>query len=337
MIRLDSIKLKLPEIYFDSIGIRNLNYYTSSKRRRNEPISGSIYLENPSIGVSMIKQDLVNRDIIISTSAKVLKENYYDGVSLNTIDQYCKELNATRAFHVKPEQLMKATVLSVDPNNTFEVEDLGNTISSIKQAGLTNGKFIIKEYGAGSGFVATKDVRSYKARMSGYDKFNELTTRAGNKRFLQASPEALNRFKENTFRLEQNLTSFDRIKKAFKVPCNNLGSILNSSATPNLNLFNEIISKADATTIIGQKYEDMSIKELITLKGYEGLLNNFDGDLVRAENWIKEKMKMEGKSRNAPQRYIKKMRASYNILMSRNEKLGTVRECIQEVQEKLRA
>ena len=122
MVGLDTFKLKLPIDH-----VKGINYSkfsdTETKSQKGIEIRNVDIHKNIDYGLNAIQVDNLRGEIIISGSAKILKDNYKQSISLNTLDQFTEEINKHGFIEVASDKLLRSTLLVCDPVNTMRVTD----------------------------------------------------------------------------------------------------------------------------------------------------------------------------------------------------------------------
>ena len=231
--------------------------------------------------------DNLQNEIIIEGSAKILKSNYYDGISLNTFDQLHYELTRHKLIDISQDNLMKAQMFTLDCTVNLELKDIKQSVRATVEHGSINSNYTLKNFSKGGnfGFVATRDVKSYKERMTGYSKLMEVSNT--DSKFAKDCPEAIKRFNLNTLRLESNFASFKNVRDHFKVTSNTFGSILNSQENVNLKMFDRLIHSGKQLELFNDAYDNLGLPELLKEIGYKTFFAQFDNDLKAARQFIK--------------------------------------------------
>lgn len=286
----DSLKLKIPCENIDFFGFGN--HKVSNKK---QDINGNIVKEvsevnNLAHGFNSFTYDALNNAVFLQVSAKILGDNYYQGINEKTFEQLHHELTRHGIFNIGPDELLQAQTLTIDCTNNIEVENLSKAVYSVIQHGTQNSNYSVKHY-PNSGFIATRDVKTYKERLIGYSKLIE----AGKKRkdyskFEKDYPGALKKFTQNTLRIESNFTSFNKVRENFKIvgkPC--LASLFQSQENVNSNLFEKVIRPGKQLILFSDRYDDLSFVEMIKEIGYITFFDQLNWDLKSVKEFIKAK------------------------------------------------
>jgi len=223
-------------------------------------------------GFNYLELDYVHEKATLDTSAKILKEQYRDGISRNTIERYAEEIKSKGIIDFELDDfLAKSKIRRVDATNTIEVQDLDKSVASVLSHGAIHTKFNIDRYK--TGYVAQNKASSYNERQVGYEKLSEIIT---DKNFIKSTPKVLESFTKNSLRIESNYTKFADMRKAFHVTNNTLGAIINSSATPNLTLFKKIVDRGMQLSLFSDKYAGKKLSEIEKQIGMETIIKQLD-------------------------------------------------------------
>ena len=291
MIRLDSFKIKLPIELINSIDLSNHRSkhlpIAETFEGKEKIIQDKIVVSNLDHGYNRVTIDNLQNEIIIEGSAKILKSNYYDGISLNTFEQLHHELTRHKLIDISQDNLMKAQMFTLDCTVNLELKDIKQSVRATVEHGSINSNYTLKNFSKGGnfGFVATRDVKSYKERMTGYSKLMEVSNT--DSKFAKDHPDAIKRFNLNTLRLESNFASFKNVRDHFKVTSNNLGSILNSQENVNFKMYDRLIHTGKQLELFNDAYENLGLPELLKEIGYKTFFAQFDNDLKAARQFIK--------------------------------------------------
>lgn len=287
MVKLDSIKFAVPFDAFKDIELSYRGMTESKKFQDNKEVEHSYTWSAIDHGFNSFHINNLKNEVVFSTSAKILKENYYDGISLNTIEQFHHNIEKSGLCKIHVCDLLEhGKVLTVDNTTNIELDSLRKSVDAVVRHGSINGSYEIDHYRETNGYVARRKVKSYKERQIGYCKIADFN-KADSKAFNLDHPQAIRRFTKNTLRVESNCTSFKRIRDTYNILDTRLGTVLNSTENVNLKLFQKIISKGKQLDIFGDYFDGMSLPEIAKEIGYKGILARFENDLISAKLWIR--------------------------------------------------
>jgi hypothetical protein len=313
MTTLDSIKIKCPN---DSFRLLNKSAFLTQTTTDSE---GNSFGDKRILRKEFKDYGLKNIEIhndysTIEISAKILKSDYHRSICLNTLDHVLFEINKGQVVELNANSLDTADVLRCDTTKNIKVEDIKESIEAL-QLGKSNTGFKVDEYKRANnrGITFTGRQKTYKNRQIYYDKTTELN-QAKNKNFVKDSGyKVFNDFK-NTLRVEQNLTSLDRIRKAFKTT-NKLNDVLTSKENPNYERHKVITKFANQVSIFNQ-FQGKKIQDVVLYKGLEGIILACNNSLELAEDFLNS---LEA-SRMTKYTYRKKLNYVYSDILSQKSR-----------------
>lgn len=332
MIKLDSFKIKLP---IEQINNIDLTKHKSKRLPISETFDGKekiiqdkIVVSNLDHGFNRVTIDNLQNEIIIEGSAKILKSNYYDGISLNTFEQLHHELTRHKLIDISQDNLLKAQMFTLDCTVNLELNDIKQSVRATVEHGSISSNYKIDTFlsHGNYGFVATRKVK-YKERMTGYSKLMEVSNT--DSKFAKDCPEAIKRFNVNTLRLESNFASFKHVRDHFKVTSNNLGSILNSQENVNLKMYDRVIKAGKQLELFNDAYYGLGLPELLKEMGIKTFFAQFNNDLNLAKQFVKIRF-----NRNIHSYYYKMLNEMYAKLTIDQRHFNN--QFISEITEKLK-
>lgn len=250
------------------------------------------------VGYSFVQIDTIKNDLVIECSAKLLKDDYYQSLSINNFTRIVEGLN--HVVIVPTDVLYNmAMVYKCDITDNIDISecqftkrDTINTIALLKSNINYKTDTWDKKNNNGVQFLLKSDKRD---RLIFYDKKLDLQKRSNsNKKFiasLKNAEQVLTQF-SNIIRVESNITDWESIRKCLNVPNICLSSVLSSCEPVNRNKLlkicnhkpNKIIDLTDKIhNIYGEKFKYGDIVFYIHAFEY----NNYDVELVRT--YITEK------------------------------------------------
>lgn len=290
MISIDSNKILIPFDCidsFDSDAFFNKPIYKAGNLLQNK------YTANGIIpGLKSIEVNPTANKVVIETSAKILKDNYLQGINVNTIEQYVDSINSTKVIHIKRAKIDQAQLLAVDTTQNIAWNDrtsFSDLIHSI-QLSSVNPKYTSSLFNEknNKGLVFTGNQKTVKTRMIMYDKFTELTAKKDNQEFLKScsNPYQLIENSKGIIRVEQNTTSFKSIRDRLSVSNNDLMTVLASTANPNFKLLDTITSLHSLEQLeLFERYRDkeMTIGEIVRMEGMRNIIEKcaYDKNLLK--------------------------------------------------------
>jgi hypothetical protein len=295
MIRLDTFSLLVPEeaVRGEVSGI----WYMESTHR--DPETGEINVVRQAksshlpIGVSQLKHK-EGGDYILTLSAKTLRDNYLDGINLNTWDKAIQgvdeilDIDTQRLWDLNPK------ILRLDTTDNINIEQIGHSKADICRslyASKMNDRFVTKWYQSkrklGVEFAGTQQEKN---RLICYDKKLDLL-KSTNKDFLKSLSSPIKVFNEaeKTLRFETNHTAFRSIKERFKISQNNLQEVLQSTTPVNHNFLKKVIGSDYQITLFEEikNYKDNPYL-FFTMKGVENVYKELDYDAGQMKRLVRE-------------------------------------------------
>lgn len=286
MIRLDSCKFLTD---FEVIEDIKLQHFDSEIKVNgaNELLKQKRVLSSDYKVIGLKNIEVTTNNLIIELSAKILKENYYEGINKNTVSQMVDNINGCKSIKLNTNKFIdSAKVLRCDVTDNLKVKNNVNDYLSLLNTYKVNSDYLVSFYNrkAGSSIVFDRNVKSYKERLTLYDKEKEIyRDRELIKLFDQ---EALNRF-NNVLRCEQNIVSFSKIREKLHINSIDLKDVLNSKELVNYNTFTNITKENKALTLFNS-YKDKDLKYIIRLYGMRFIIKAFEYDFSLIKQLIRE-------------------------------------------------
>jgi len=243
---IDSLKIRIPREYVSVVDVTKLVRVSYSTVEGHEYDKLVYY---GSEGLKYVEID--DSEVVIETSAKVLRDNYVVGLTLKTLDEFFERINEVGVIKIHDKAIEHAEVLRCDVTNNVEVDDKRKYFKAF--ALIENAHYIKEIYGTRkkiSGVVFRRKVKTYKERIIIYDKAEELKNNA---KWLEDF--------ENIVRVEQNITSLKRIRKIFGISNNKLISVLSSNSHPNYELLEKIVQEAKPKSYIVEAMNARQFKD----------------------------------------------------------------------------
>jgi hypothetical protein len=240
------------------------------------------------IVVSQIKYKY-ERDYILTISAKTLKDNYLEGINLNTWERAIR--GASEILDIDTQKLwdINPRILRCDTTDNIEVQDLGYSKRDICQSlyeNRMNQRFVSKWYEStkklGLEFAGTQ---KEKNRIICYDKLKDLE-KSANDKFMASliHPMEMREKANKTLRFETNHTTRRSIIDRFKVPENNLQEVLNSTTPVNHNFLKKVLNTDYQISLFDEikNYKD-NPQTFVMIKGLESIIKqlNFDEGSIK--------------------------------------------------------
>jgi len=276
MLRLDSIKILAP---FTSVKDYNYDSFNhSEKSTKGIKTSDLLSVDNLDFGINRIAIDNKANNITLEVSAKALKNDYAEGINLNTYEQLISNINK----HSNIIQLDAGVIynegqlLKADVTDNVKIDYNGpNFYVDIAAIPLPN-KYEITQYNRKSniGVVFSGKQKSFKERLIVYDKLIELYSNRKGKDFLNSiNNQKVFKDFHGTIRTEANFTQLRKIREY--IGSNQLSDVLSSDAKVNYNVFKKITKQANTEVLyLFDRYEGMRLKDIIYKVGVEGIIKD---------------------------------------------------------------
>lgn len=252
-------------------------------------------LINKTPGVNRININETHRTVRIQASSKILGQNYKQGISNNTLEQFISEINKTGIILDKDfVRDCKLKLIHVKNDLTLLKEPIEyiNTLNH-----LTAPNFYKTKYNTGIAF--NEKIITTPIRFTCYSKEFEIK---GNKSFYKIYPQFADDF-NNVLRAESKLPKVSTIRKYFK--SDNLIDILN---TNNINhtlldkvIQNQIKFKPFINTLNMSNTEEKNFTQIYYLNDI------YNGDFDSIMHHIKSKLGEKTKAtyqRNIVKKYL---------------------------------
>lgn len=290
-------------------------------------------------GITYIKQ---KGDVIqLKFSAKVLRDDYLQGISINRIEQAIDNINQVASFQFDKNRIIEsALVRTIDstqmiyPNYALDV--CCNSLLTLRTNHRCN---VTKHKGKNKlGIVFDSSIKKEKRRMLLYAKY--VLMMYGPKHasaFLKhcKNPNDIIKACKGSLRVEQAHTSFKSMRNRFKTIDNRLLSILNSVENVNYNYLLDVKNSSKQIAFEYDNYKGMPLQKVIEYKGLENMLIDFDFDIELIKAYVETKYqssksvyKALNKFKNALDMYKKKeMPALGESEEINNHILQLIKEC----------
>ena len=162
---IDSVKIRFP---IDSLRGFNQSAFdtitTDSMQLPESKIQYKLTAKKP-LGLKDIVLNQTAGYGTLEMSAKILKENYFSLINLNTIENALQNVNASGLIQINvPESIENAQVLRCDVTTDLHIEDIPKHLRSLAAYGM-NKKYECKVYPSSVVFdrkVTTKALKEYQ-------------------------------------------------------------------------------------------------------------------------------------------------------------------------------
>lgn len=253
-------KVKFNEMFHSRSGEKTGLFY-SSKDDINIPY-------NLYIAVSYVKQTLT-----LEFSSKILKENYPDLISRDTIKKCLTNINQLNICNIDVDSILSnGVVTSVDITYDADLILNDNLLDALNSQVNNYRRFKWTHYN-NEGITFTKDVKSKDCTetITLYNKEKEICT-SHNKNFLNSlsQPQQIMDYFKGKTRFEITLDTPKKIMNYLNLTDTKIFSVLNSDTNPILILFDKIFNNSvtNISNATFDNYEEWSMK--IILDSYNG-------------------------------------------------------------------
>ena len=288
-------KVKFNEMFHSRSGEKTGLFY-SSKDDINIPY-------NLYIAVSYVKQTLT-----LEFSSKILKENYPDLISRDTIKKCLTNINQLNICNIDVDSILSnGVVTSVDITYDADLILNDNLLDALNSQVNNYRRFKWTHYN-NEGITFTKDVKSKDCTetITLYNKEKEICT-SHNKNFLNSlsQPQQIMDYFKGKTRFEITLDTAKKIMNYLNLTDTKIFSVLNSDTNPILILFDKIFNNSvtNISNATFDNYEEWSMKII---------LDSYNGDLKRLEQDVRNKFS----SRSGATKRMKKFEAVHHAMTS---------------------
>lgn len=302
---LDTVNLLIPNT--DCIKLVNDDYLINSvKTDRGRVISDQLQIkpECKVTGLKNIIHDKLSGETKIELSAKILRENYSDGISENSIENVVHNLNGNNAICFHPDKFIDdAIVLRCDvTDNLIVSRDIAEYISALSLYRINN-KYTVDQYRRES-IVFRNNAKSYRERMILYDKMSDVV----NDKDMYPILARGNRIKDfkNVLRVESNHATFKQMRELFKITkCKytmptkhnqeikyiQLSDVLQSRQKVNRQIFGKITERNVPTLFVNYDDCGLTFKQIEQREGMKSIIINLDCDIQLIKRFIQDRVK----------------------------------------------
>lgn len=318
MLMVDTIKLKLPVDGLFDINFNHFskNYHTETENDNEvtKQIDHSLKKEFLPFGVKKLafKEHRYYPEIIVETSAKILKEDYHESIHKNNILKVLSNLN-TPSISLKEDVFLNCQILRMDVTDNLKVARQPQEYLDALYNYRVNPKYYVKPYKTGISF--SKDVRTkhLKDRISFYTKFDELLK---DKEMLRYVNPII--FKDE-IRVESNLNHFCQIRRCLNLTSNSqikLCDVLESDKKVNLEMLNNITGDYQFKLVDEPQYKNLTLSQLEKTVGREQIIIQLEYDVQSIRKFIRSKLGQNTK----PTRYYKEYEELLVKMIALNQK-----------------
>lgn len=255
------------------------------------------------VGVSGITINNQSNLVKIQTSAKVLTDQYLEGLTLNTYSQFIDRINALGIVNIDPQRAFsEGQFLSLDTTNNVDMASVCNMdkhwkeVLSYLDIAKLNDRFSTTTYSTKSNQgIVYKGNQQEKNRLIMYRKFTELNSKQDKKKqynadFFKALSNPV-QYLESTrhiLRVESNHTTFNAIRTRLQVPSNKVSDVLTYGQNPNPLMLDKITQphRQNQLLMVFNEYnpEEHSIQDIVELEGIKNIIRmaNYQESTLKA-------------------------------------------------------
>jgi len=288
----DTIKLKAG---IECLNSYNQNSFDDVVTVRNEETTMRAVLKNEAktIGLKNITFDFNSDSMIMELSGKILKQNYKDLISIETIEKVIKEINNNGSINLNLNKFMESEVLRVDVTKDVLLE--GNLPEYLKFFRFVeNGRYRSELYNGSIVYRNNVKTKKNKDRLIMYDKQREMKLVKNKELWNYIKPKDF----KNYLRIENNIISFAGMRKKLFIPDNKLESVLTSKRNVLAETFDKIVGSVNENylsfiyeTIFEQREKKVELKDLEKRLGREQIIVIFDLDFDKVKSFLKYMVK----------------------------------------------
>lgn len=216
-------------------------------------ISETLVLQNtPKQSIFGLSEcNILDDKLDLKFSGKILGDDYFEGITLNTIPIVVKEINKVSGMNITTDGILTESTMRVF-DNTFnlELDDkncIGDYVKSIQFGSVGNTKLISNNYGDNS-IVLRLDTSTTKNRMIFYNKIVEL--QKNDKEFYKIYNT--DKFID-TLRVEMNICELEKMRMLYDIPTQtkpNLNMILSNKNNSLLKQFTRFVDTKTSQQIL---------------------------------------------------------------------------------------
>jgi len=253
-------------------------------------------VQNIGYGINELKVDMVNSEVTMRLSGKVLKSDYAKGINTSTFERVIDEVNKTGFIQLDTSKVYnEGQVLSVDVVDHIDITDHYYS----RLAKVPFGKmYDTTSYSTSrnEGIVISGKHKTFKCRQIHYDKLKDLTKDTTNRKFMTDYGVKFMKSFTGKVRIETNLTSFKTIRDYLtNDPCSGAPSIkqvFESTTKPKFRMFDKMTSSVQLNMLsLFDQYESMTLWHELKLRGIRGIIDDLGRDWSTIERYIKHRSK----------------------------------------------
>jgi hypothetical protein len=299
MIRIDSIKLKLPTdaIEWHSDMLRHTQDIEVGK------VTKVVKMSTPKMSQLGLKKVTITQNsknesengCVIECSSKILKQDYFNMITQDSLEQLIQQINYSQLIRFDKNRFIdSASVLSCDITKNIQLESNASVLNYLSSVatlpiGDRHNVFTYKLIG-NKGVAWNGKQKSFKERMTFYSK--ELDVKRDKELQKYLTSNQLKQF-DNVLRTETNFTQFATIRKYTNSNSLLLQDILSSTENPNLLVFDKITKRInfDIDLRLFTEWEGMTLQQIEKLEGSKNIVKLLGGDMTKIRTFLESKVK----------------------------------------------
>ena len=293
MTRIDSYHLEMHRSNVGFIDLDAMIETTKSNGMHSHQIS------NPIPGIKSILVDHNNELVKIQGSAKILTDNYLQGISSNTFEPWIERINQMGIIVLNISKVYEDGIFhSLDTTHNVDVGQWGidkqwgyiqNSILVAAQNPLFNATPYKLKTNKGVAFIGTQ--KHSKNRLIFYAKHLELN-RGANREFFKCCKNPMDVLNQSTnlLRVESNNTSHKDIKERFGIKSLRVRDVLNATKKPTMVMLDKITmpGKANQLNMLFEEHpEGTPIDKIAMIYGFENIIRNANYHIPTIRSFVK--------------------------------------------------
>jgi hypothetical protein len=287
--RIDSNTIQVP---FDAVNFIDYSnpYLIHNRPTKNGEVIKDAYIVSSKdlpVGVSGLTIDNIRQQISINTSAKLLNNQYLDGINTNTYAQWIDSINGLGLIDIDKYKTFEQgifqkidTTNNIDLSSLYNLDNQWNEVLGYLEVAKLNERFSIDDYySKHNQGIAYRGNQKEKNRLIMYRKYLDLL-KSDNKGFLNSinrPVEFLNSTK-NILRVESNHTTFKAIRTRLNINSNTIQDVLTNGVNPNPKMLDKITQphRENQLLMVFNEYspDNYNLDEVIKLEGIKNIIRN---------------------------------------------------------------
>lgn len=252
-------------------------------------------------GLNFVRVDRISGKINLEISGKILKENYHEGININSIENVIYNLNKNSGIKFDTDKIInQAIVMRCDCTDNLQMSnDVSQYIDDMTLYRI-NTKYKVDNYINKASVIFTNQAKSYKERIIFYDKMYEIMNRDKEMYDILNKAGKINNFK-NCLRVESNIVTFRKMRELFKITkCKyiektgkydikyiQLYDVLNSKEKVNAKIFEKITEKNIPSLFHEYNNSGLGLAQIEKREGRYGIIKNMEYDMKLIKEFIK--------------------------------------------------